>query len=98
MRPEKKNVTTYNLHFTSSLFSNADDANHGLGWRIRYKIIKGICEGLKYLHMNLEAPIFHLNLKPANILLDKDLVPKIADFGLPVLHSSETIITSLESM
>jgi serine/threonine protein kinase len=47
--------------------------------RERYEIIKGICEGLHYLHA---IHILHLDLKPANILLDDNMVPKIADFGL----------------
>ncbi|KAJ1274532.1 hypothetical protein BS78_05G069800 [Paspalum vaginatum] len=55
------------------------DASHGLEWKIRYQIIKGICEGLHYLHQN---NIVHLDLKPANILLTDSMVPKIADFGL----------------
>lgn len=54
----------------------------GLAWCTRYQIIKGICEGLNYLHNGLEEPIFHLDLKPANILLDKNMVPKIIDFGV----------------
>jgi len=41
-------------------------------------MIRGICEGLQYLHEN---HIVHLDLKP-NILLDDKMVPKIADFGL----------------
>jgi serine/threonine protein kinase len=50
-----------------------------LDWGTCYKIIKEICEGLHYLHEN---GIVHLDLKPANILLDDDMVPKITDFGL----------------
>lgn len=61
----------FTLHFT--------DASSGLEWRVRYQIIKGICEGLHYLHEN---HIVHLDLKPANILLDDKMVPKIADFGI----------------
>ncbi|KAF7069201.1 hypothetical protein CFC21_074864 [Triticum aestivum] len=50
-----------------------------LGWSIRFKIIKGVCEGLQYLH---EAGIVHSNLTPGNILLDGEKIPKITDFGL----------------
>jgi len=64
-------------------FSSTDE-RCGLRWHNRYKIIKGICDGLKYLH---GEKIFHLDLKPSNILLDKDMVPKIADFGLSRLFS-----------
>ncbi|VAH41834.1 unnamed protein product [Triticum turgidum subsp. durum] len=62
-----------------SLDKYITDASHGLGWRERYQIIKGICEGLCYLH---ERRILHLDLKPANILIDNHMIPKIADFGL----------------
>lgn len=48
-------------------------------WRNRYKLIKGICEGLQYLH---GKRIAHLDLKPENILVGDNMVPKIYDFGL----------------
>ena len=51
----------------------------GVPWYICYRIIRGICEGLHYLH---SEQIVHLDLKPANILLDDHMEPKIADFGL----------------
>ncbi|OEL20850.1 hypothetical protein BAE44_0018131, partial [Dichanthelium oligosanthes] len=47
--------------------------------RISYQIIRGICDGLYYLH---QRNIVHSDLKPENILLDHAMVPKIADFGL----------------
>jgi len=52
------------------------DASSGLEWRVRYQIIKGICEGVAHLH---KRRIIHMDLKPENILLDDSLVPKIAD-------------------
>ncbi|PAN45489.1 hypothetical protein PAHAL_9G122800 [Panicum hallii] len=62
-----------------SLHDYITDASCGLEWRVRYEMIRGICEGLQYLHEN---HIVHLDLKPSNILLDDKMVPKIADFGL----------------
>ena len=73
----------------SLLFSNFADESHGLDWDTRYKIIKGICEGLYYLHEGCKEPIYHLDLKPDNILLDEDMVPKLADFGLSKLFGEE---------
>jgi len=62
-------------------------------WRTRYSIIKGICEGLNFLH-RCKPPILHLDLKPANILIDSSMVPKVADLGLSRLFSgSHTQVT-----
>ncbi|RCV20174.1 hypothetical protein SETIT_4G035100v2 [Setaria italica] len=81
------------LH-NGSLQKHISDEHCGLDWHTRYKIIKGICEGLKYIHEELEKPLYHLDLKPDNILLDKDMVPKIADFGLSKIFGKELTRTS----
>uniref|UniRef100_A0ACD5WPZ8 Uncharacterized protein n=1 Tax=Avena sativa TaxID=4498 RepID=A0ACD5WPZ8_AVESA len=72
-----------------SLDNYISDEYSGHSWSTRYKIIKGICEGLKYLHEELKPPIYHLDLKPANVLLDKNMLPKISDFGLSKLFGEE---------
>ncbi len=45
-------------------------------------IIIGFAQGLAYLHHKSNPTIIHLDIKPGNILLDKDYTPKLADFGL----------------
>ncbi|XP_044355355.1 uncharacterized protein [Triticum aestivum] len=65
------------------------DQYTGLGWSERYKIIRGVCEGLAYLRLEIENPIMHLDLKPENILLNKNMVAKIADFGISKLFGEE---------
>ncbi|XP_048554083.1 disease resistance protein RGA5-like isoform X2 [Triticum urartu] len=68
-----------------SLDKHITEESCELDWPICYKIIRGTCEGLNYLHSAQEKPIFHLDIKPANILLDKSMTPKIADLGLSKL-------------
>lgn len=52
-----------------------------LSWNTRKKIVIGIANGLAYLH-GLDTPIIHRDIKASNVLLDKDFVAHIADFGL----------------
>ncbi|KAM0880242.1 hypothetical protein ACQ4PT_033703 [Festuca glaucescens] len=77
-----------------SLQKHLSDECNGLDWDTRYKIIKGAWEGLKHLHQGFEEPIYHLDLKPDNILLDKNMMPKLADFGMSKLfNDQQTMLT-----
>ncbi|KAG4989584.1 hypothetical protein JHK85_032567 [Glycine max] len=56
-----------------------------LNWRQRYDIILGTARGLAYLHEEFHVSVIHRDIKSGNILLDEELQPKIADFGLAKL-------------
>ncbi|KAL6652016.1 hypothetical protein ACP70R_010941 [Stipagrostis hirtigluma subsp. patula] len=57
-------------------------SNIRFNWRARVKIAVGVARGLAFLHEEIRPPIIHRDIKASNILLDKDLTPKISDFGL----------------
>nr|XP_017242515.1 PREDICTED: U-box domain-containing protein 34 isoform X2 [Daucus carota subsp. sativus] len=58
-----------------------------LPWFIRFRIAFEIACGLAFLHNSKPDPIIHCDLKPGNILLDKNFVSKIGDVGLAKLIS-----------
>lgn len=56
-----------------------------LDWSQRSAICIGTAKGLAFLHEELDPYIVHRDIKASNILLDRNLIPKIGDFGLAKL-------------
>ncbi|CAH2052634.1 unnamed protein product [Thlaspi arvense] len=56
-----------------------------LDWNTRVKIALGAAKGLEHLHHTVDPPVIYQDLKPSNILLNRDFEPKLSDFGLAKL-------------
>ncbi|KAJ1260576.1 hypothetical protein BS78_10G242900 [Paspalum vaginatum] len=88
---EKERILVYEFMCRGSLDGTILDKTRRalLDWNMRLRIIKGIAEGLVYMHKQSLSWIIHGDLKPSNILLDHDMSPKIADFGSARILSSD---------
>ncbi|CAN1815514.1 Putative receptor protein kinase ZmPK1 [Linum perenne] len=53
-----------------------------LSWEKRFKIAVGTARGLAYLHEECLEWVLHCDVKPGNILVDKEYNGKVSDFGL----------------
>ncbi|CAK8564018.1 unnamed protein product [Lathyrus sativus] len=58
-----------------------------LPWFFRFRIVFEMACGLSFLHNSKPEPIVHRDIKPGNILLDRNYVSKISDVGLAKLIS-----------
>ncbi|XP_050290700.1 probable leucine-rich repeat receptor-like serine/threonine-protein kinase At3g14840 isoform X2 [Quercus robur] len=66
-----------------------DEHRLTLDWSTRQNICVGIARGLAFLHEESTLKIVHRDIKTTNVLLDRDLNPKISDFGLAKLDEEE---------
>lgn len=79
---------------SSSTDSLSSDSRLPLSWETRIKIIRGVANGLAYLH-NLEKPIIHRDIKASNVLLDSEFEAHISDFGLArMIESSHSHVST----
>ncbi|RVW18284.1 Rust resistance kinase Lr10 [Vitis vinifera] len=60
-----------------------------------YEISLGVAYGIEYLHRGCDTQILHFDIKPHNILLDKNFTPKVSDFGLAKSYPTDHSIVSL---
>ncbi|XP_022963746.1 putative serine/threonine-protein kinase [Cucurbita moschata] len=85
-----------NCLYETSTSAEADKGSDGcltskqpLPWETRLKIMRGVANGLSYLH-GLSQPIIHRDIKAGNVLLDSEYEAHIADFGLARMIDSSS--------
>ncbi len=66
---------------------------HRLTIRERLKLYLKVCDAVNYAHQNL---IIHRDLKPGNIMVSADGTPKLLDFGIAKLLSTEAAEITLD--
>jgi serine/threonine protein kinase len=79
---------------------NLDDyiynKNHSILCKL--KISLEILKGLTYIHERKPSYVIHRDIKPSNILIAKNKVVKIADFGISRLLTTPTLLNSNENL
>ncbi|KAJ1268733.1 hypothetical protein BS78_07G157800 [Paspalum vaginatum] len=88
---EKMLVYEYLQNKSLDFFIFDENRRSLLNWDRRLVIIEGIAQGLLYLHKHSRLRVIHRDVKASNILLDSEMNPKISDFGIAKMFSSNDI-------
>ncbi|MED6193773.1 hypothetical protein PIB30_022692 [Stylosanthes scabra] len=69
-----------------------------LDWPARFKIVKGIAQGMRYLHTELASSnVPHGNLKSSNVLLGPDYQPLLVDYGFSQMVNPSNVAQFLSA-
>lgn len=83
---ELRRALVYEYMPQGSLDKYIFSSERSFSWDKLNEIAIGIARGINYLHQGCDMQILHFDIKPHNILLDDNFVPKVADFGLAKLY------------
>ncbi|KAL6615418.1 hypothetical protein ACP70R_037688 [Stipagrostis hirtigluma subsp. patula] len=86
---EMRRALVYEYMPHGSLDKYIFSSERSFSWDKLNEIALGIARGIDYLHQGCDMQILHFDIKPHNILLDSNFVPKVADFGLAKLYPKD---------
>ncbi|XP_068471527.1 LEAF RUST 10 DISEASE-RESISTANCEUS RECEPTOR-LIKE PROTEIN KINASE-like 2.1 isoform X2 [Phaseolus vulgaris] len=92
-----KRALVYEFMSNGSLdkFIFSKERNIHLSYEKIYNMSIGVARGITYLHHGCEMQILHFDIKPHNILLDENFIPKVSDFGLAKLYPIDNSIVTM---
>ncbi|XP_010682920.1 probable leucine-rich repeat receptor-like protein kinase At2g28990 [Beta vulgaris subsp. vulgaris] len=88
---ETKLALIYEFMEMGDLKALLSERSDSLSWKKRIEIAIDTAQGLDYLHNGCSPPIVHRDVKPANILLNKEFRAKVADFGFSKIFPAEYV-------
>ncbi|XP_052291188.1 LEAF RUST 10 DISEASE-RESISTANCE LOCUS RECEPTOR-LIKE PROTEIN KINASE-like 2.4 isoform X6 [Citrus sinensis] len=74
-----------------------ESRGQSLCWEKLHEVALGTARGIEYLHNGCDVCILHFDIKPHNILLDHNFIPKVSDFGLAKFHPKENDFVSISA-
>ncbi|KAJ1282994.1 hypothetical protein BS78_03G093600 [Paspalum vaginatum] len=95
---ETSRALVYEFMPHGSLDKYIFSSEKSFSWDKVNEIALGIARGINYLHQGCDMQIVHFDIKPHNILLDSNFVPKVADFGLAKLFPRDKSFVPLSAM